>query len=1087
VEELEHRDLFSAYYISPSGSDSNSGTSPDAPWQTIDKVNASFFRTGDAILFQGGQTFTGNIALNAQQEPGTGAAPITIGSYDSGRAIIQASDNTLCALTAYDDAGLTISDLVFVGSGSTANNTAGIYFLDDLPGGQPLGHVYITDVDVSGFGFGGIAFQGTNQTPGYIDVAVTYSRLHDNGMAGFLTWGDPASISYFVTNLYIGHVTAFGNISNPSYPSSGFGLLLKNVADAVVERCETFNNGPPNSSGPDAGAGIVANTATGIVLQYNESYANTSGNQVDGMGFDFDRYVTASIMQFNYSHDNDGAGFVDCGCMGPANYVTFRFNISENDARRLGASGGILVYGTPANADIYGNTVFLADNGTGQTAALYVNGYPSSVQVRDNVFVTTGGVPLVDVNLNPSGLTFQGNDYWPSDGTYAFDYEDATYPSLAAWQASTGQEMLDGSPVGFAVDPQLTAPGQGGTIGNPDLLDTLTAYRLLPASPLLGQGLNLAALFGLQTGTEDYYDNPLPAGNSTPNPGADQTVPPTAVIAPLAVLTEGQPLTLDASASTDLDGHPLTYSWDVNGDGVYGDATGPTPTLTWAQLQLLGYCDGATTYTIHVQVVDNYGFSAVASTTLTVAVVAPTVQINGAASSVEGSTYTLLMNAGYANDPDGDVITGWTITWGDGSLSNVPGNPTSVAHQFAGVGTYSISAAALDDDGSYAASAIQVAVQDAPLQLTPQPFTATAAIPFNGIVAQFTDPGSDGTVGDYTATISWGDGQSSAGTITAGSGSLFTIAGTNTYVEEGNYAVSISLQDIGGASASASSVATVAPAAAAQIVLTASPNTIAGTGIDVTVQVEDALGHTVPGYTGTVHFTSTDPEALLPADYTFTTADAGVHTFSNGVVLKTAGPETITATDTVVASLVSTALVVVKPGVAAQLIVAAPPSSAIGAPFTVTVTALDAYGNVAAGYTGTVHFRSSDGQAKLPSDYTFTSADAGVHTFVNSVTLKTAGSQTVTATDTTTRWIGNGGQLGGGHTITASHKTTNMISGSATVNVQPGMASRLPGTGPASTVAGAAFPSTGEADIPGHRCRGRWPGYVNDEEMHHRN
>ena len=47
-----------------------------------------------------------------------------------------------------------------------------------------------------------------------------------------------------------------------------------------------------------------------------------------------------------------------------------------------------------------------------------------------------------------------------------------------------------------------------------------------------------------------------------------------------------------------------------------------------------------------------------------------------------------------------------------------------------------------------------------------------------------------------------------------------------------------------------------------------------------------------------------------------------------------------------------------------------------GTPFSVTVTALDQYGNVATGYTGTVHFTSSDGQAVLPANYTFTAGDA---------------------------------------------------------------------------------------------------------------
>ncbi|HXH39645.1 MAG TPA: fibronectin type III domain-containing protein, partial [Thermoanaerobaculia bacterium] len=61
--------------------------------------------------------------------------------------------------------------------------------------------------------------------------------------------------------------------------------------------------------------------------------------------------------------------------------------------------------------------------------------------------------------------------------------------------------------------------------------------------------------------------------------------------------------------------------------------------------------------------------------------------------------------------------------------------------------------------------------------------------------------------------------------------------------------------------------------------------------------------------------------------------------------------------------------------------------------------AYDASYNVATGYTGTIHFTSTDGAAILPLNYTFTGGDAGVHTFTGGVTLRTAGSQVVTATD----------------------------------------------------------------------------------------
>jgi hypothetical protein len=73
-----------------------------------------------------------------------------------------------------------------------------------------------------------------------------------------------------------------------------------------------------------------------------------------------------------------------------------------------------------------------------------------------------------------------------------------------------------------------------------------------------------------------------------------------------------------------------------------------------------------------------------------------------------------------------------------------------------------------------------------------------------------------------------------------------------------------------------------------------------------------------------------------------------------------------------------------------------------GVPFDLTVTAVDPYGQVAIGYTGTITFSSSDSDPNvvLPADYSFSGADAGMVTFPGGVTLITLGAQTLTATDT---------------------------------------------------------------------------------------
>jgi hypothetical protein len=232
-----------------------------------------------------------------------------------------------------------------------------------------------------------------------------------------------------------------------------------------------------------------------------------------------------------------------------------------------------------------------------------------------------------------------------------------------------------------------------------------------------------------------------------------------------------------------------------------------------------------------------------------------------------------------------------------------------------------------------------------------------------------------------------------------------------------------------------SATVTVNPAAATHLVVTALASTGAGTAFSITVTAKDAFNNTATGYRGTVQFTSSDAKALLPANYTFTVTDSGVHTFFNGVTLKTAGSQTVTATDTVTGTITGSATVAVNPGPATHVALTAPATSISGTAFTITVTAQDAFGNTATGYRGTVHFSSSDTTALLPANYTFVAGDAGVHTFTNGVTLKSAGNQTVTATDT----------------------VTGTITGNATVNVGP---SHFSISAPSSTTVGAAFSIT---------------------------
>jgi hypothetical protein len=201
--------------------------------------------------------------------------------------------------------------------------------------------------------------------------------------------------------------------------------------------------------------------------------------------------------------------------------------------------------------------------------------------------------------------------------------------------------------------------------------------------------------------------------------------------------------------------------------------------------------------------------------------------------------------------------------------------------------------------------------------------------------------------------------------------------------------------------------------AATHFQVSAPANATAGMPFTITVTALTAGNELYALYTGTVHFTSSDAQAVLPANYTFTKGDVGVHTFT--VTLKTAGSQTIHATDKKTSSITGSAVVTVtqsaapgprslrgsRRGDSAEVAVtaAAPsPFRVTAIPSTAASTGRGAFGSVVTGHRGTVTFTSSDRTAGPPGNDTFTSTHRGVRSF--SMSRHTTGSQTITASVT---------------------------------------------------------------------------------------
>ena len=414
-----------------------------------------------------------------------------------------------------------------------------------------------------------------------------------------------------------------------------------------------------------------------------------------------------------------------------------------------------------------------------------------------------------------------------------------------------------------------------------------------------------------------------------------------------------------------------------------------------------------------------------ASSSFTVAAAgAATLSLGGTPASVTaGSTGSVTVTA---KDSFGNVAAGYTGTVAfassDGAAS-LPANYTFTGddagvHVFSGaytlktVGSRTVSATDTVT-GTITGTSATITVNPASaatLTLSGTPASVTAGAP--GSVTVTAKDAYGNTATGYTGTVAFGssDGQAALPanyTFTGGDAGAHVFSFAYTLKTSGSRTVTAT-DTVTGTITGTSGGITVNPAGTATLALGTTPASVtAGSTGSVTVTAKDAYGNTVPGYSGTVTFSSTDGQAALPANYTFTGGDAGAHVFSNAYTLKTAGSNTVTATDTVTGTIKGTsAAITVDPAGAASLVLTGTPASlTAGATGSVTVTAKDAYGNTATGYTGTVTFASSDGAASLPADYTFTGGDAGAHLFTGAYTLKTAGSRTVSATDALTGTI----------------------------------------------------------------------------------
>jgi hypothetical protein len=503
-------------FVRCDGDDSAPGTNRNAAWRTVERVNRARLEPGDRVLFQAGRTFAGNLRLTAE-DAGTATLPLTIGSLGDGRATIFAGAGT--GVSVENAGGIVIENLVVVGAGITNNGGYGVLCNNTLTNATMLDHLVIDNVEVSGFGKHGILITGA--PAGFRHVRVSHCVMRGNllgGMeiAGRLPWDAP---NYAHADVQVTQCQAFDNTGDPDYHKnhSGSGIVLYEVDGGLIDGCVAWNNGALNGSGGGGPVGLWTCASRRVVIEHCESYGNKTKG-ADGGGFDIDGGSEDCALQYNYSHDNDGPGLLVytypyASHADRGNVV--RFNVSENDSRKSRTYAGLWVRNDGkgmSGVEVYNNTV-LAGPWTGQAAAIHGEGVEA--RLRNNIFLSAGGSVPLRVEKPQAKLRFENNLYWREGSPVQVQWDRKVYSSLEEWRKETGEEMLDGHPMGLFENPKLSAHAAGVRAGQFVGAANLQAFRPLPGSPAKERGLNLPSS-GRDIVSADFVGYRLPAIGSWP-------------------------------------------------------------------------------------------------------------------------------------------------------------------------------------------------------------------------------------------------------------------------------------------------------------------------------------------------------------------------------------------------------------------------------------------------------------------------------------------------------------------------------------------------------------------------------------------
>ena len=423
----------SNFYIdSKNGDDANNGKTPEKAWKTLDKVNNFKFMAGDSILFKSGDAWNGQLKPKGS---GSQLSPIVLSVYGGSKKALLDGQGAVSEVLKLEDVDYwEVNNLEITNNATAIGSRLGVLIRDN--GGNRkhihLKNLYIHDI------MGDYSFEMKGKNTGGIGIIGTAASKFDDILIQDCEIANVVRLAIF-SNLTDGSKAVKGNRPitnfvirrNKIHHCAGDGVIVRYAYRALIEHNQVWETHNASEDLVRYGVALWCRSTDEATFQYNEVY-NTRGGK-DGQAFDADEDAYRTVIQYNYSHDNEG-GFVLITSTSEDAIV--RHNISVNDGIK-----GLHVFDFPVWANhtrgtaiVHNNTVVL---GKEYESVVISDEALATSKFYNNIFYHAGQGEL-SVKSGGQSAVFKNNAYYGYDKFYVKDengiFEDPQLVSPLSYQ-----------------------------------------------------------------------------------------------------------------------------------------------------------------------------------------------------------------------------------------------------------------------------------------------------------------------------------------------------------------------------------------------------------------------------------------------------------------------------------------------------------------------------------------------------------------------------------------------------------------------------------------------------------------------------